>query len=331
MNAFHQLLRYFEADDLANARSLLRKHPDLLERKDILGRTLRHGKSVAMLKMIHELSQGDVQDALGYIEYGLKKEMAEYLLSKGANFESFALLPGCEALHSEVLAFALKYLKLGEYPDMAKKSMAMLLSTYSRKPKEKHRCLQLIEAAGFPLADTPPILLHKGDLQGLKRMLKADKGLFKQMYTEDDIYPSSWGIKPGDGLHLAPLEGGGLIHLAVEYDEREILGWMLENGADPNFRAELDKDGFGGHTALYHCTVSYSHSDASKAMSLLKAGADSSIRATLRKQLRYMGDKELEKMYKFRELTAVEFARQFQVQAWVSEASIHAIETFETN
>ncbi|MEM6807552.1 MAG: hypothetical protein AAF696_39505 [Bacteroidota bacterium] len=328
MRPFRQVVNYFEADDLAEVRSLIKAHPDLLQRKDILGRALRHGTSLSMLKMIHELSSGDVQEALGFIEYGLKEEMANYLLRKGATFEACDVLPGCEALNAEVLAFSLKRIELRNYPEIAKKSIAMLLSTYSRNPLEKHRCLELMEGVGFPLEDTPPMALHRGDLESLKEMLKTDQGLFKQTFSEEDIYPSVWGIEPGDGLHLAPLPGGGLIHLAVEYDEKEILGWMLENGADPNFRSLLDEEGFGGHTALYHCTLSYTHKDARKAMALLKAGVDPDIRANLRKQLRYMGDKDLEKMFRFRALNAAEFARNFQVQAWVSEASIEVIENF---
>ena len=180
------------------------------------------------------------------------------------------------------------------------------------------------------MEDTPPMAVHKGDLHSLKQQLKVHSDLFKTPYTEADIYPPSWGIKAGDGLHLAPLEGAGLLHMAVEYDERELLNWMLEEGADPNFRAAIDGEGFGGHTALYATTVSYTFPDSSKAEGLLKAGANPAIKATIRKQLRYMGQRHLEKMYVFEGVTAVEFAQQFQMQAWVSQASIEVIEAFES-
>ncbi|MEL6251675.1 MAG: hypothetical protein AAFR87_06670, partial [Bacteroidota bacterium] len=97
-------------------------------------------------------------------------------------------------------------------------------------------------------------------------------------------------------------------------------------GADPNFRGAVNRDGYGGHTALFHTTVSYTFSDSSKAKALLKAGGNPDIRATIRKQLRYMGQRHLEEMRIFEEVTAVEFAHQFQMQTWVSHASIALIE-----
>lgn len=329
VDRFRQLLGYFSADDKIAAKDLLEAYPQLLKRKDLLGRAVRHGKSVAMLKLIHEISKGDVQGALGYLVYELKVDMAEYLLKQGARFEKMEVLPGSEVLNSEVMKFALGRMQLKDFPDMAKASIAMLLSTYSRSPNEKHTCIKLIEGAGYELEDTPPMAVHKGDIKSLKQQLKAHPGLFKAPYTEADIYPSFWGIKAGDGLHLAPLEGAGLLHMAVEYDERELLYWMLEEGADPNFRAAIDGEGYGGHTALYATTVSYTFQDSSKAEALLKAGADPALKATIRKQLRYMGQRHLEKMYVFEDVTAVEFAQQFQMQAWVSHASIEVIEAHE--
>lgn len=331
VDRFRQLMGYFSMDDKIAAKDLLYAYPQLLKRQDLLGRAVRHGKSVAMLKLIHELSEGGVQDALGYLVYELKEDMAEYLLKQGARFEKMEVLPGSEVLNSEVMEFALGRMQLKDFPDMAKASIAMLLSTYCRNPKEKHLCLKLIEEEGFLLQDTAVMALHKGDLKSLKKQLQADPALFRTVFREQDIYPPYYGIKAGDGLHLAPLEGAGLIHMAVEYDERELLKWMLEEGADPNFRAAIDADGFGGHTPLYHTSVSYTFSDSSKAKALLKAGADPSIKTTLRKQLRYMGQRHLEKMYQFEAVTAVEFARQFQVQAWVSHASIAVIEAYQVD
>ncbi|MEM8892668.1 MAG: hypothetical protein AAGD28_32105 [Bacteroidota bacterium] len=326
VDRFRQLLGYFSNDDKVAAKELLQAYPQLLKRKDLLGRAVRHGKSVAMLKLVHEMSQGDVQDALGYLVYELKEDMAEYLLKQEARFEKMELLPGSEVLNSQVMKYALKYVRLKDFPDMAKASIAMLLSTYSRNPQEKHQCLKLIESQGITLADTAPMAVHKGDLNSLKKHLKAKPELFKTNYSEADIYPPSWGIKAGDGLHLAPLNGAGLLHMAAEYDEQDLLNWILEAGADPNFKAAVDQEGYGGHTALYHTTVSYTFPDSSKAKALLKTGANPAIRATIRKQLRYMGQRHLEEMYTFEEVTAVDFAHQFQMQAWVSHASITVIE-----
>lgn len=113
--------------------------------------------------------------------------------------------------------------------------------------------------------------------------------------------------------------------MAVEYSETDLLHWMIDHGADVNVRGRVDMDGFGGHTPLFHTTVSYTHFDASKAELLLRHRADPNVRATIRKQLRYMGNPDLEKMIEFHAVTAIGFARQFQVPAWVNEPSISVI------
>ncbi|MDH3651687.1 MAG: hypothetical protein OEQ53_18530 [Saprospiraceae bacterium] len=79
---------------------------------------------------------------------------------------------------------------------------------------------------------------------------------------------------------------------------------------------------------MFHTVVSFTHHDTSKAQQLLESGADPTIRASVRKQRRYMGNPNLEKMYEFKDVTAVEYARQFQVQGWVSKGSIKLIESF---
>lgn len=84
-------------------------------------------------------------------------------------------------------------------------------------------------------------------------------------------------------------------------------------------------DGFGGHTPLFHTVVSYITDDVSKAKVLLEKGADPKHRATLRKQLRYLGQPHLERMREFRHVTCIGFAQRFQVQRWVSKAAVEFI------
>ncbi|MEL6257200.1 MAG: hypothetical protein AAFR87_34720, partial [Bacteroidota bacterium] len=235
VDRFRQVLGYFATDRRTEVKELLEVYPHLLKRKDLLGRAVRHGKSVEMLRLVHDMTQGDVQDALGYLVYELNEDMAKYLLKQGARFEKMEVLPGSEVLNSKVMDFALQHFQLKDFPKIAKASIAMLLSTYSRNPIEKHRCLKVIERQGFLLGNTAPMALHRGDLDALKKHFRANSELFSAQYSEEDIYPSFWGISAGDGLHLAPLDGSGLLHMAVEYDEREILNWMLNEGADPNF------------------------------------------------------------------------------------------------
>jgi hypothetical protein len=58
---------------------------------------------------------------------------------------------------------------------------------------------------------------------------------------------------------------------------------------------------------------------------LLERGANPNARATIRKQLRDMGDPEKETMREFHNVTPVGYARQFQEQGWVNGPAIAAI------
>src|SRR5262249_45163607 len=107
---------------------------------------------------------------------------------------------------------------------------------------------------------------------------------------ESEIFPAELGIKPGDGLHVTPVVGSTLLHLAIEYDDIDVARWLIERGADVNAKAALDADGFGGHTPLFHTVVTLAAPDDSKARLLLERGANANARATFRKQLRDMGD-----------------------------------------
>ena len=126
-------------------------------------------------------------------------------------------------------------------------------------------------------------------------------------------------------MHLTPLDGSSLLHLAVEYCEIEILEMLLEEGADSNIKSKFNEEGFGGHTPLFHTVVSYTHFDQERAKLLIQFGADKNVKASIKKELRYMGNPELEKPMIFQDLTAIEYAAQFPLKYWVSENTVHLL------
>jgi hypothetical protein len=87
----------------------------------------------------------------------------------------------------------------------------------------------------------------------------------------------------------------------------------------------MDADGFGGHTPLFHTVVTLAAPDDSKARLLLEHGANPNARATIRKQLRDMGDAKKELMRVFPNVTPLGYARQFQEPSWVNGPAITAI------
>jgi hypothetical protein len=109
--------------------------------------------------------------------------------------------------------------------------------------------------------------------------------------------------------------------MAIEYDEKEIMEWLVENGADVNAESAIDEDGFGGHTPIFHTTVTFIMEDTSKAAFLLKKGANPNHCCSIRKRLKYMGKRHMADTNEYRDVTPISFAEQ-----WIGNPTI-SIET----
>lgn len=265
--------------------------------------------------------------------------MMELLVAHGANVNALwngnypIVCAPCETLAPLALKWLLEHgatlhLESSKYGS----PLAMVVGTYCRGSKEKHECLEVFAAHGFDLPDTPCMAFHRGHTGLLERHLQRDPKLLERRFTEAEIYPPELGIKPGEGLHATPVNGTTLLHLAVEYDELEILEWALARGADANAKAGEHAPGFGGHTALFHAVVTMGRKDDAKAKLLLKHGADPGARASIRKQLRDVGEPEFEAPQEYRDVTPLGYALRFRafakdgfLKGWVSDPALEAI------
>jgi ankyrin repeat protein len=259
--------------------------------------------------------------------------MMELLVANGADVNarwdgSYPIICGaCECLQAE----SLKWL-IAHGADISATSshygtcVEMLIATYSREPEGKHACLEVFAEAGQVFPDTAPMAIHRGRIDLLAQCVEHDPAILTRHLSESEIYPAELGIKPGRGLHGTPLDGTTLLHMAIEFQETEIAQWLIDRGSDVNSRARVDADGFGGHTSLFHATVSLPPRKDTLARLLLDNGADPGLRTTLRKQLVDMGDPEKERMHEFHDATAVEYARRFQEPRMINEAAIAAVE-----
>jgi hypothetical protein len=244
-------------------------------------------------------------------------------------------LPGCfmgpcETLNPDGLRFLFE---LGaEFADEHGDRLApvaLLLQTYSRGPRSKHRCLELIASQGVVLPATPAMAVHRGRIDLLEAHLVRDSRLLSRTFSHDEIYPPELGCSPDHslGLNGTPLAGATLLHLCVDFDEIEIARWLIERGADVNAKAKVDSDGFGGHTALFGCVVSQAYRcglqrDAAFTRLLVDHGADPNARASLRKRLRFVAD---DSMHEYRDISPLSWGERFHDQAWVNRAAMQVI------
>jgi len=197
-----------------------------------------------------------------------------------------------------------------------------VIGSDSRRPADKRRILALYAEHGYVYPDTPVMAFHRGRFDLLEQHLARDPGLITRSLPIREIFPPEVGCDhlPYEAMGT-PVDGGTLLHLAVYWDELDMAEWLLDRGADPNARAALDADGFGGHTPLFNAVVSqeafwinYSRRapqpEAAKFAHLLLArGADPNARASIRVRLGSgHGDT---RMREFRDVAPLSWGRRF--------------------
>jgi len=289
-----------------------------------------------IIAMLREMGAKDLQHAFDRACLQGQIETARRLHTMGARVMPGMVMGPCETLNAQGLGFL-----FGLGADLADEHgdrlapVALLLETYCRGPEGKHRCLELVAEHGTTLPDTPPVAVHRGRIDLMEAHLRRDPQLLSRTFAHEEIYPPTLGCHADHSLalHGTPLAGSTLLHMCVDFDEIEIARWLLDHSADPNARAEIDADGFGGHTPLFGCVVSQAYvcglqRDAAFARLLLDRGSDPNARASLRKRLRFVAD---ETMHEYRDVTPLSWGERFRGpgspgHTWVSEPAMKLIE-----
>ncbi|MDG3007732.1 hypothetical protein [Paludisphaera mucosa] len=209
----------------------------------------------------------------------------------------------------------------------------VVLETDSRKPAAKHQILEMYVRHGLELPDTPTMALHRGRIDLLEDHLRRDPLLIGRTFSHEEIYPPELGCHDEVlATHGTPLGGATLLHMCADYGEIEIAAWLLDRGMDPDAKAEVDADGFGGHTALFSAVVSQvnfwpNHSgtphETSLTRLLLDRGADPTIRASLRKRLHPGYDEPA--MHVSRDVTPLSWGERFHFKKLVSAPAMKLI------
>ncbi len=319
-------------DDVDAVRELVLSHPEMLHEdargvKGNWGPPMSYAANLGrdrIITMLHALGAADLQFAFDRACLQGRIDTARRLYAIGAHPAPDAVMGPAETQNGAGMALVLE---LGaqisnEHGDRLA-PVAMVLQTYARNPQGKHRCLELFAEHGIDLPDTPTMAVHRGRIDLLEEHVRRDPGVLNRTFSHEEIYPPTLGCHSDHSLalHGTPLAGTTLLHLCADNDETEIARWLLDRGADVNARAEVDGDGFGGHTALFGCVVSQPYRNGLRADAfarlLLDRGADPNVRTSLRKGLRFVDD---ESMHEYRDVTPLSWGERFHDRDWVNPA-----------
>jgi len=337
------LERAIQADDADRVRRLLRDDPGLIHREGHWVKRRRHnryrplayaaffGKTGVMKTLIAagaDVHEGGDRALRAAACFDHNLDAVALLLLHGADPNATTVSPSgrpyrvidypCMTLASGMLRHLTS--KGGRLlPDNA----GMILATNERNPVNKADCLRVMVEAGVELPDTPPMALHLRDRDRLERHLADDPHMLARSFSAEDIFPPDYGIKhPSPYACATPLAGGvTLLHMAVEFCDVDMAGWLLERGADVNALSGTDPEGFGGWTPLFHAmaTLHVPRDFADMADLLLEHGADPAVRASLRKPMTDGGE------YTWRDVTAVEYARKFVYPDLVNQDALRRV------
>jgi len=337
-------------DDIEVVRKLVVSNPKLLHEDALIRRNSNWGPPLTyaanlgrdeIIRMLYQLGARDLESAVGRALLQSKIGTARmlYKLAGSPPVPAGALGGPAYTLSVSGTAAVLEF--GGRVVNDEGKSLApvdVVLETDARNPEAKHQILEMYAARGVELPDTPTMALHRGRIDLLEEHLRRDPKLLQRTFTHEEIYPPEVGCHDEIlATQGTPLKGTTLLHLCVDYDELEIARWLLEKGMDVNARAAVDKDGFGGHTALFGTVVSqpnfwmnYGRREQVAPFTelLLKHGADPNAHGSIRKKLHegYGPKYDVENTYEYRNVTAIGWGRQFHAKVFVSEPAIMLIE-----
>jgi len=324
-------------DDADEIRTLVEKNPALLDEdargvKGNWGPPMSYAANLGrsgLVAMLRDLGAKDLQSAFDRACLQGQLDTARQLHAMGARPSRDAVMGPCETQSGDGLALLLEIgagIHDGDGDPLA--PVALLLETYCRNRQGKHRCLELFAERGVALPETPAMALHRGRVDLLEAHLRRDPDLLSRRFTHEEIYPPALGCHADHSLalHGTPRAGTTLLHLAID-DEFEIARWLLDRGADVDARADLDSEGFGGHTPLFACVVAQTHRtglrrDDGFARLLLDRGADPNARASLRKRLRFVED---ESLHEFRDVSPLSWGERFHDKGWVNRSAMRLI------
>ena len=338
------------SDDVETVRDLVVKHPNLLQenagiRNSNWGPPMSYAANLGrdeIIKMLYQLGARDLEHAIDRATLQSKIGTARMLHKWLGSPRPLEGALGGPAYTLSVSGTALMLEFGAQVFDENSKRLApvdVVLETDSRNPSAKHKILEMYVQHGLELPDTPTMALHRGRIDLLEEHLRRDPQLLQRTFSHEEIYPPELGCHDEVlATQGTPLAGTTLLHMCVDYDEMEIARWLLERGMDVNAKAAVDKDGFGGHTALFGTVMSQpnfwmNHQQKPPQVApftqlLLDHGSDPNARASLRKKLHpgYSPRFDVDTLHEYRDVTPLSWGKRFHAKVFVSAPAMRMIE-----
>jgi len=334
-------------DDIEAVRALITRNPTLIHENVLLREDSNWGPPMSyaanlgrgnLVRFLHSQGAKDFEHAAGRAALQSKPDTVRliYDLAGRPPVDTWTFAGPAYTLSVEGTAafFALGVRLMG--PDgIDRNTMEHLLGTDSRNPAAKHRILEMYVEHNFEPPDTPMMALHRGRLDLLESHLARDPQLLTRTFEVADVYPLAPACANDPyAAQGTPVHRTTLLHVAAYFDELEIAEWLLDRGMDPNARAAVDPDGFGGYTALFSTVVSQHNfwinygegrpDEARFTRLLLDRGADPNIRASIRHRLQpgHGGGT----LREYPDVTPLGWGEAFEPRVFVSRESMRLIE-----
>lgn len=306
-SAIAQLAQAIDADDLARVQALMTREPALHRAPLGYGedgpltwvaecRVPREPPGPARLAIARwmiehgsDVHQGGDGPLMRAALDGSRAPMMELLVSHGADVNALwhgffpIVFAPCESWDETALGWLLDHgadpnpPERPGNPDDAYAGTALdyLLGSYARGPERLAACIdRLLAAGGTTRFDEPAVLgLLRGRIEDLAARIDADPALVGQRFPALHC-----GMTGGRRLTL---RGATLLHVAAEYGRPDAAALLLDRGADVDARADVDGEGVGGQTALFHAVSQFGDAGLPAARLLLDRGADVTVRAAL--------------------------------------------------
>jgi hypothetical protein len=342
-----QLAEAIWRDDPDIVRTLITRNPALVH-EDVLIRTdsnwgppMTYAANLGrdrIIRLLHSHGAKDIKSAAGRAALQGKADTVRmiYELAGKPSLDKLTLAGPAYTLSVEGTAVLLTLGARLVGPDgVDRNTMEHLLGTDSRNPAAKHRILEMYVEYGFEPPDTPVMALHRGRIDLLEAHLARDKDLLTRTFDIADVFPLAPACaREPYTAQGTPMHGTTLLQIAAYFDELEIAEWLLDRGMDPNARAAIDADGFGGYTALFSTVVSQRNfwvnygkgqpDEARFTRLLLARGADPNIRASIRARLEEgHGGGPLRE---YRDVTPLGWGERYEAKIFVSREALRLIE-----